>query len=140
MASNSLQIAKNIVNYLFSQPTGTVSADDYRNQAIRTWKYIVEQINTTQPTGANAVLMVTNSTTLDMAYSLVLIDASNADVMLSLPNNLDSGTPITIKRIDGSTNNVVITALNIDGNSYISLDAQNQSVRLIFYSGVWYIA
>ncbi len=140
MSSGSLQVATNIVNYLFGVQPSTGSIIDYQTQAITTWQYIVDQLNTTLPPIAVGVLSVSGSVSITQIYSLVLINATGGNVNVALPNNIDNGFPMTFKRVDGSVNNVIIAATNIDGNPSISLDAQNQSTRLILYSGIWYIS
>jgi hypothetical protein len=66
---------------------------------------------------------VTGSKTADK--DITLVDASSGNVTISLPENATSGRVITIKRKDGSANNVVISRSGAD-----SIDTDFTTVQL----------
>jgi hypothetical protein len=70
-----------------------------------------------------------------------LVDASNGAVTATLPAVPRDGDTITIKKIDSSTNNVIINGNgnNIDGQSIQTITSQYDAFTLGFDTGQWFI-
>jgi len=85
---------------------------------------IVKDLSITEGKRSRSVdANVTGSKTADK--DITLVNASTGNVTISLPENATSGRVITIKRKDGSTNNVVISRSGAD-----SIDTDFTTVQL----------
>jgi len=89
------------------------------------------------------VTTITANTTLDNTYHVVLADATNGVITITLPSaSTCSGRQYVIKKIDSSTNAVTITpqtGQTIDGQTNISITSQNDLRRIVSNGTNWYI-
>lgn len=86
------------------------------------------------------VTSVSSSQTISSTVDLTTVDASSGSVTLTLPAGV-TGKTVIVKKIDSSTNTVVINTSGpqIDGGSNTTLYAQWESVTLVFDSTNWMI-
>ena len=122
---------------------GTISTGNWEASVI---PQIYGGTGTTSPGEARNNLLdietVTNSTTIDISSNVILADATNGIVVITLPN-ADSRAIFTIKKIDSAANNVVISAQGgetIEGANQYTLTNQYEGVTLVCDENVtWYI-
>lgn len=72
---------------------------------------------------------------------IILVDASGGDVTITLPSPTGITSPIDIKKIDSSTNQVIIDGdgANIDGASTREIDCQYVSISVVTNATNWFI-
>jgi len=89
------------------------------------------------------VTKITANVTLDNTYHVVLADAQNGAITITLPNaSTCAGRQYIIKKIDSTLNAVTVIPLSgqtIDGQSSISITIQNDLKRIISDGTNWYI-
>jgi hypothetical protein len=90
------------------------------------------------------IIRITGSNfTLDDTHYTVLVDAYYENVTIKLPDANDvDGRIYVIKKIDNSSNLVVIkvqSGQTIDGQNYISLSKQYETITIQAFDGNWYI-
>jgi hypothetical protein len=89
-----------------------------------------------------SITSVTFSQNVDSGYNIYLVDASNNDVTLTLPDITSDGFYFTFKRVDTVfTNTVTIVGNNnqqtIDNVSSLSL-TDNTSLSVVSHGSVWW--
>ncbi len=142
---------------LFVIGNGTGTANSERKNAFTIVKNGNVGIKTTlDPTStlqvegsvASTIQTVNSNTTLTVDNNVVLVDASGGNVDITLPVVVDGtdylclGREYTIKKIDGTLNNVNVVGTataTIDGQSSISLSEQWYFVKIINDGNQWYI-
>lgn len=86
---------------------------------------------------------ITAATTLNNTYHIVLADASSNAIKITLPSaSICAGRQYIIKKIDSSANAVTIipqSGQTIDGQTSISITAQNDLRRIVSNGANWYI-
>ena len=91
---------------------------------------------------ATAVLITSSDHTLTRGNSIVLTNAESGSVSIYLPQvSSATGRQYVIKKIDGTTNPVIITAFTgetIEGLEFIQLNSQYESVTLVAGPDTWY--
>jgi hypothetical protein len=89
------------------------------------------------------VITITSNKNLDSTHFIVLANASNNSITITLPDATTcTGRWYIIKKIDNSTNEVTITPQSgqtIDGQSSITITTQNDLRRIISNGINWYI-
>jgi hypothetical protein len=89
------------------------------------------------------VTTVTANTTLNNTYHIVLANATNNAITITLPNATScAGRQYIIKKIDSSTNAVTITpqlGQTIDDQASISITTQYDLIRIVSNGTNWYI-
>jgi len=89
------------------------------------------------------VTTITANTTLDNTYHIVLANATNGAITITLPSaSTCSGRQYVIKKIDSSTNAVTIapqSGQTIDGQTGINITTQNDLRRIVSNGTNWYI-
>lgn len=129
----------------------TFDIDDYANVVTpviasqAALKSNIEEIINSQypPKFSAAITTITVDTTIDNTYSTVLVDASGGVVTVTLPDaNGNEGLILTIKKIDSSSNNVVLDGQAddlIDGELTKIISSQYDSLSLQSDNTNWYI-
>lgn len=134
-----------VVNYMGSTYVALEgSLGDYPNRINNAWD-LMASAGAQGPSGRdaedfNVVSEDSNYTVID-GVGLVLVDASVADVTVTLPSAGDrSGRIITVKKTDSSSNSVVLSPpTNIDGNDTASIIMQNVSLSAQSDGYNWWI-
>jgi hypothetical protein len=88
-----------------------------------------------------AVTLTSSSITLNSNNGVVLVDASAAVRTITLPNAATTAK-FTIKKIDASANNVIVTATvgnTIEGNASTTLATQYANVTVVSNGTTWYL-
>ena len=89
------------------------------------------------------VTTITTDTTLDNTYHIILANATNGTITITLPSATTcSGRQYIIKKVDSSTNAVTVTpqtGQTIDGQTSISITTQNDLRRIVSDGTNWYI-
>jgi len=92
---------------------------------------------------ATRVHTVNSDITLGIDHHIVLVDASSGNKTITLPDaSTCSGRQYIIKKIDSSSNSVVITPQSgqtIDGQASISINMQYAIVRVVSNGSNWFI-
>lgn len=85
---------------------------------------------------------VTKDHTMNPKISVLLVDASDAEVAVTLPNvSVGKNKEYHIKKTDSSANSVIISTLGaekIDGNSTVTIAFQHTSCRLYSDGSNWF--
>ena len=92
---------------------------------------------------ATAVATLSSNTTLDTSHHVILVDATSAEVTLTLPNaTTTSARQYMIKKKDSSSNAVVVSASNsqtIDGQASTSFNTQYEAIMVVSDGSNWFI-
>ena len=92
---------------------------------------------------ATRVHTVNSDITLGIDHHIVLVDASSGNKTITLPDaSTCSGRQYIIKKIDSSSNSVVITpqaGQTIDGQTSVSINTQYAIVRVVSNGSNWFI-
>jgi len=98
---------------------------------------------TTNGSFATRVHTVNSNITLGIDHHIILVDASSGNKTITLPDaSTCSGRQYIIKKIDSSSNSVVITpqaGQTIDGQTSISINTQYAIVRVVSDGSNWFI-
>lgn len=92
---------------------------------------------------ATAVATLSSNTTLDTSHHVILVDATSAQVTLTLPSaTTTSARQYMIKKKDSSSNAVVVSASNsqtIDGQASTSFNTQYEAIMVVSDGSNWFI-
>ena len=134
-----------VVNYLGSSYIAVgASTGDYPNRIKNNWD-LVASAGAQGPSGRDAedfnVVSVDSDYTVISGLGLVLVDASVADVTVTLPSAGDrTGRIITVKKTDSSSNSVVLSSPNsVDGQDTVCITTQNVSISAQSDGYNWWI-
>lgn len=90
-----------------------------------------------------AVTTITTSTSIAASHHVVLVDASSAEVTVTLPAvATTTGRKYYIKKIDSSSNNVVVdgqSSETIDGETTQTISLQYESLTIVNDGSEWFI-
>lgn len=90
-----------------------------------------------------AVATISSNTSLNTSHHVVLVDASSAQVTLTLPSAATtSARQYMIKKKDSSSNAVVVSASNsqtIDGQASLSFNTQYEAIMVVSDGSNWFI-
>lgn len=112
--------------------------------------YTVANVNVTNPTGlkiingqnAYPVTSISSNYSVTIVDDTILVNAAAGAVNITLQSALNSGSPLTVKKIDGTTNavNLVCQAgQTIDGQSTYVINTPNASREVIPFGGKYYV-
>lgn len=134
-----------VVNYLGSTYVALQeSLGDYPNRIKNGWD-LMASAGAQGPSGRDAedfnVVSVDSNYTVIDGVGLALVDATVADVTVTLPSAGDRpGRAITVKKTDSSSNSVVLSSPNsIDGQDTVCITTQNVSISVQSDGYNWWI-
>ena|SRR3990167_2234017 len=83
---------------------------------------------------------VTSDTTIT-DQSIMLCDASQSDINITLPGTAGAGRVVYVKKIDNSTNSVIVSAgsQTIDDELTQEMTDQHVSMQLVYDGSNWFI-
>jgi len=123
--------------HVVDDPSGTpinkkISAENVFNN-IPSWLGLKQAVQTLTADGSTS-LTVSNTT------AVTVINATSSTASLSLADGVGDGQIKTIINTSTSgTNSVIITPVNLRGYNTITLNAQGETVTLLFKSSKWNI-
>ena len=122
--------------HVVDDPSGTpinkkVSAENVFNN-IPSWLGLKQAVQTLTADGSSS-LTVSNTT------AVTVINATSSTASLSLPDGQDGQIKTIINTSTSGTNSVVITPVNLRGYNTITLNAQGETITLLFKSSEWNI-
>jgi len=92
--------------------------------------------------GLESITLVSSNTTLDVNNDAYLVDATNGNVVLTLPDSPTDGQWFDIKRVDASGNTVTLqgssSTITIDGSISKTFAARGSCV-VEAYGEDWYL-
>uniref|UniRef100_A0A6C0CBC4 Uncharacterized protein n=1 Tax=viral metagenome TaxID=1070528 RepID=A0A6C0CBC4_9ZZZZ len=83
---------------------------------------------------------ITSNATLNLGYNTFLVDASEGNIVMTIPQNPGEGTSFTVTRVDATNNTVTISSIDSNINNIanpVSLGLHG-NVLLRSSNGRWY--
>jgi hypothetical protein len=122
--------------HVVDDPSGTpinkkVSAENVFNN-LPSWLGLKQAVQSLTADGSST--LVANVTT-----AITVINATSATAAVTLANGSDGQIKTIINISTAGTNNVVITPANLRGYTNITLNAQGETVTLLFKNSKWNI-
>jgi hypothetical protein len=122
--------------HVVDDPSGTpinkkVSAENVINN-LPSWLGLKQSVQSLTADGSST--LITNVTT-----AITVINATSATAAVTLADGSDGQIKTIINISTAGTNNVVITPANLRGYTNITLNAQGETVTLLFKNSKWNI-
>ena len=89
-----------------------------------------------------SVVEVNGSLSLDNTHGIILVDTSAGNITITLPLTSSGVYRYTIKKVDSSSNSVIVTAQgasSIDGAATLDIDTQYQFSSIINTNTDWFL-
>jgi len=126
---------------LVGSPTAPTATAGTNTTQIATTAFVTSAIAGTS-SNAHTVVTKTSNYTATTADEVILVDATNGSVTITLPTAVGNVNMYDIKKIDTSANQVTIATTSsqtIDGGSSARINVQYASVSVISNNANWFI-